>query len=199
MTSSGVFTPLPERAFFVDASIPHKRCTYRHFSVFWGVGFRLFPHKCYKSDFSHVHKSDLGHPSYKKIAKAKSPRPLRHCSAMPPPPKWEASLGSPFERLPPAGGRCRMSDKGRMSCRAEARLRGHCQNEPPCAERTTAHFFIYPLASRCSSAGVMPNSRLYWAEKWLKLLYPSCTATLLTVRLVVRSSRRASSSFCWMT
>ena len=115
------------------------------------------------------------------------------------PPKWEASLGSPFERLPPAGGRCRISDKGRMSCRAEARLRGHCQNEPPCAERTTAHFFLYPLASRCSSAGVMPNSRLYWAEKWLKLLYPSCTATLLTVRLVVRSSRRASSSFCWMT
>ena len=85
------------------------------------------------------------------------------------------------------------------SCRAEARLRGHCQNEPPCAERTAAHFFIYPLASRCSSAGVMPNSRLYWAEKWLKLLYPSCTATLLTVRLVVRSSRWASSSFCWMT
>lgn len=67
MTSSGVFTPLPERAFFVDASIPHNRCTYRHFSVFWGVGFRLFPHKCYKSDFSHVHKSDLGHPSYKKV------------------------------------------------------------------------------------------------------------------------------------
>ena len=85
------------------------------------------------------------------------------------------------------------------SCRAEARLRGHCQNEPPCAERTTAHFFLYPLAFRCSSAGVMPNSRLYWAEKWLKLLYPSCTATLLTVRLVVRSSRWASSSFCWMT
>ena len=68
-----------------------------------------------------------------------------------------------------------------------------------CAAMTERAFFLYPLASRCSSAGVMPNSRLYWAEKWLKLLYPSCTATLLTVRLVVRSSRRASSSFCWMT
>ena len=68
-----------------------------------------------------------------------------------------------------------------------------------CAAMTERAFFLYPLASRCSSAGVMPNSRLYWAEKWLKLLYPSCTATLLTVRLVVRSSRWASSSFCWMT
>ncbi len=25
-------------------------------------------------------------------------------------------VGSPFERLPPAGGRCRVSDKGRVSC-----------------------------------------------------------------------------------
>ena len=32
--------------------------------------------------------------------------------AMPPPPKWEAGLGSPFDRLSPAGGRCRKATEG---------------------------------------------------------------------------------------
>ena len=183
MTSSGVFTPLPERAFFVDASIPHKRCTYRHFSVFWGVGFRLFPHKCYKSDFFHVHKSDLGHPSSKKIAKAKSPLSLAAARQLS---QRESQALAPTPGKIPSGRR-------EMSRERQREDGWHC------AAMTERAFFLYPLAFRCSSAGVMPNSRLYWAEKWLKLLYPSCTATLLTVRLVVRSSRWASSSFCWMT
>ena len=177
MTSSGVFTPLPERAFFVDASIPHKRCTYRHFSVFWGVGFRLFLHRCYKSDFFYVHKSDLGHPSCQKPSQSRCRSPAH--------PPFVANATSPSGR--------RESFKGRAKPWLPLRGSWHC------AAMTERAFFLYPLAFRCSSAGVMPNSRLYWAEKWLKLLYPSCTATLLTVRLVVRSSRWASSSFCWMT
>ena len=115
----------------------------------------------------------------------KSQKPSQSRCRSPAHPPFVANATSPSGR--------RESFKGRAKPWLPLRGSWHC------AAMTERAFFLYPLAFRCSSAGVMPNSRLYWAEKWLKLLYPSCTATLLTVRLVVRSSRWASSSFCWMT